>query len=122
MASNASSSVAGVRYSSQWSIILSAHSTLSPCGRGWRVASEASNEPSERSLRENSSYEETPSPASLTTLARHPLPQGERGRAPCLWHSQSITPEHHSAATLCAADTPRAFTTTLMASSTRSLA
>src|SRR6185369_17750735 len=28
----------------------------------------------------------------------------------------------HSAATLCAADTPRAFTTTLIASSTRSLA
>ncbi len=30
--------------------------------------------------------------------------------------------EHYSAATLCAAETPRAFTTTLMASSTRSLA
>jgi hypothetical protein len=33
-----------------------------------------------------------------------------------------IQTDLYSAATLCAADTPRAFTTTLMASSTRSLA
>ena len=50
--------------------------TLSPCGRGWRVASLASDEPGEGFLPHT--RDQNPSPASQPSAARHPLPQGER--------------------------------------------
>src|SRR5262249_20613266 len=46
---------------------------LSPCGRGWLVASETSNGPVE-----GFALSDTPHPPRQLRSARHPLPQGER--------------------------------------------
>src|SRR5712691_13316130 len=62
---------------------------LSPCGRGWLVASGTSNEPGEGYVSKRN-----PSPASRTSSARHPLPRGERASA-------YASPPEHSDVPLC---------------------